>query len=106
MNFSSTGSQNVQSVSCCLLFDPQGGEIHHVHRVVTMEGAPDTSQAELEAQTLRAAQNLGLDTKRLQVLHVGANEFSERARYSVDPAKRTLKKEALPSRTGLRGAKS
>ncbi|WP_156750863.1 hypothetical protein [Mycobacterium sp. 852013-50091_SCH5140682] len=105
MNFSSTGSQNVQSINCCLLFDPQGA-IHHVHRVVTMEGAPATSQAELEAQTLRVAQNLGLDTSRLQVLHVGPNEFSERAHYSVDPAKRTLRKEALPSRTGLRGAKS
>lgn len=106
MKFSSTGSQNVKSVSCCLLFDPQGGQIHHVHRVVTMEGAPDTSQAEVEAQTLRVAKNLGLDVKRLQVLHVGANEFSERARYSVDPAKRTLRKEALLSRTGLREAKS
>ncbi|ORA32862.1 hypothetical protein BST13_21455 [Mycobacterium aquaticum] len=73
---------------------------------MTMEGAPDTSQAELEAQTLRVALNLGLDTKRLQVLHVAANEFSERAHYSVDPVKRTLKIEALPSRTGLRGAKS
>jgi hypothetical protein len=106
MKFSSTGSQNVKSVSCCLLFDPRGGEIHHVHRVVTMEGAPDTSQAELEAKTLRVAKNLGLDTKRLQVLHVEANEFAERARYSVDPLKRTLKREALPSRTGVRGATS
>lgn len=106
MKFSTTGSQSVKSVSCCLLFDPQGGEIHHVHRIVTMEGAPDTSTAELEAQTLRIAKNLGLDTKRLHVLHVEANEFSERARYSVDPAKRTLRKEKLPPLTSLREAKS
>ena len=106
MKFVSTGSDSVKSVSCCLLFDPQDGKIQHVHRVVTMEGAPDTSKKDLETQTVKVAKDLGLDTGRLQVLHVEEEALSEPARYSVDPAKRTLVKAKLPSRKGLPGAKT
>ena len=34
----STGYQ-VRSVQACVVFDTESGEIHHVHQVVTMEGA-------------------------------------------------------------------
>lgn len=102
MNFSTTGSQNVKSVGSCVLFDPKTGAIHHVHHVVTMEGAAETSEAELEKETVGAARRLGLGTARLRVLHVAQDAFAERAHYSVDLRNRTLHKEPLPPRSGER----
>jgi hypothetical protein len=93
MKFQTSGSAKVKAVSCCLLFDPKIGSIQHVHRVVTMEGAPDTSKADLEAQTLKLAKDLGLDTGKLQVLHVDESAIAEPAHYAVDPKSRTLVKQ-------------
>jgi len=105
MNFNTTGSAKVKSVSCCLLFDPKDGNIQHVHRVVTMEGAPDTSKADLEAQTLKLAKDLGLDTGKLQVLHVEESALEGPGRYAVDPKARTLVKQQLRAVAGpLRAA--
>jgi hypothetical protein len=69
MQFRTTGTSKVNSVSCCSLFDPMDGKIRHVCRIATIEGAPDTPMAELESQTLKLARDLGLDTARLRVMH-------------------------------------
>jgi hypothetical protein len=47
----STGYQ-VQSVQACVVFDTASGEIHHVHQVVTMEGAEATSDDEVKQRAL------------------------------------------------------
>jgi len=95
MNFQTTGQGKVSSVSCCLLFDPKDGRICHVHRIVTMEGAPATPQAALESRTLQLAKELGLDTSRLRVLHVAEEALAEAAHYTVDPVSSTLVKRKL-----------
>lgn len=89
MNFQTTGNTKIRSLKCCVLFDPADGVIHHVHRVVTMEGAQETSESELEARTLHLAKRKGLDTGRLQVLHVDPAVLA-RGHHRVDPATRTL----------------
>jgi len=66
MQFRTTATAKVGSVSCCLRFDPMDGQIRHTHRIVTIEGAPDTPKGELESQTLKLARDLGLDTARLR----------------------------------------
>ena len=105
MNFHTTGSAKVKSISACLLFDPTDGTIQHLHRVVTIEGAPDTTKADLEAQTLKLAKDMGLDTARLHVLHVDEKALDEPAHYTVDPKARTLVKQKLKAVAGpARGA--
>jgi hypothetical protein len=101
MNFHTTGSAKVKSMSCCVLFDPKDGNIQHVHRVVTMEGVPETFQADLEAQTVKPAKDLGLDTGNLQMLHVETTALAEPGRYSVDPKSRTLVTQNLKAVGGL-----
>jgi hypothetical protein len=50
----STGYQ-VRSVQACVVFDTESGEIHHVHQVVTMEGAEATSDDEVKQRALSFA---------------------------------------------------
>ena len=95
MNFQTTGDTKVSSVACCLLFDPQDGKIRHVHRVVTMQGAPALSRSEIEARTLRLASKMGMDTASLRLLHVEEEALSERARYTVDPVSHQLVKHKI-----------
>ena len=40
MQFRTTGTAKLSSVSCCLLFDPMDSKIRHVHRIVTIEEQP------------------------------------------------------------------
>jgi len=101
MQFRTTATAKVGSVSCCLRFDPMDGQIRHTHRIVTIEGAPDTTKAELESQTLKLARDLGLDTARLKVMHVDEKALSEPGHYAVDPTSLTLVKRKLPVRPSV-----
>ncbi len=93
MNFQSTGGSTVKSVRCCVLFDRDSGTIHHVHRIVTMAGASESSKKQTEQRALYLAKDRGLDTKRLRILHVDDGALAPRTRYKVDPKTRTLVKE-------------
>ncbi len=90
MQFKTTGTAKVRSVKCCVLFDAKTGAIHHVHRVVTMEGATETSEAQMEARALKLAGDHGIGTAKIQIAHVDAKAFAERARYKVDTKTRAL----------------
>ena len=97
MKFETTGRARVQSVRCCVLFDRSNGTIRHVHRVVTMEGAEETPQGEIERRALRFAKDLGVVVSRIAPLHVDPDIFEAGKRYMVDPRTRRLKE--APSRT-------
>jgi hypothetical protein len=101
MEFVTTGSAKISSIRCCILYDSKDGTIRHLHRVVTMQGAPETSESDMEKQTIELAKDLSLDTGQLQVLHVDQSVISERARYSVDPKSRTLVKQKPVEIPGL-----
>lgn len=90
MNFTSTGRARVQSVKCCVLYDAADGSIRYTHRVVTMEGADETPEEQMEQRTRHLAKELGLEVKTLHALHVNAHDIEPNKRYAVDPRKRCL----------------
>jgi hypothetical protein len=90
MNFQSTGNAKVQSIRCCVLFDPKDGSIRHTNRVITLEGATTTSEEQMEQRTLRLAASLGLDTKKLRPLHVNPEDIAPGHRYKVHTKTRSL----------------
>ena len=94
MGLGTTGNVGVSSARCCVLFDPADGNIHHIHRVVTMRGAKETSEREMEARILHLAKERGLDTNRLQLLHVDPEAIAHGTGYAVDPKTRKLKKRS------------
>jgi hypothetical protein len=90
MQFKTTGTAKVRSVKCCVLFDGETGTIQHVHRVVTMEGVPEKSDAKIEARALKLARDHGVKMTKVQIAHVDAKAFAARARYKVDTKTRAL----------------
>jgi hypothetical protein len=90
MQFKTTGTAKVRSVKCCVLFDGETGTIQHVHRVVTMEGVTEKSDAEIEARALKLAKGHGIKTTKVQIAHVDAKAFAARDRYRVDTKTRAL----------------
>jgi hypothetical protein len=90
MQFKTTGTAKIRSVKCCVLFDGETGAIQHVHRVVTMEGGTETSDAEMETRALKLAKDHGIKTTQIQIAHVDAKAFAARARYKVNPKTRAL----------------
>jgi hypothetical protein len=90
MNFASTGDSRVQSLRCCVLFDPADGTIHHMHQVVTIAGAAETPEAMIEQRARQLAKELGVDTTTLQALHVDPAALRRGVRYAVGTANRCL----------------
>ena len=76
MHFKTTGTAKVRSVKCCVLFDHETGAIQHVHRVVTMEGVTEKTDAEIEARALKLANDHGIKTKKVEIAHVDAEAFA------------------------------
>ena len=82
-----------QSVQCCVVFDSTNGTIHHVHEVVTLEGAEGVSDYEVEQTALNLAAERGLDSSALKAIHVNPEELAPLAPgegYAVDTDKLTL----------------
>lgn len=106
----STGYE-VRSVQACVVFDTASGEIHHVHQVVTMEGAEATSDNEVKQRALSfARQRLesgtplpGEQTVRtvegeLEAIQVEPSLVDRIRPQRVDPRSRTLVPiEQMPS---------
>lgn len=90
MNFTSTGKTQVRSEKVCVLFDPSDGTIHHVHRVVTMEGAEETPEHDIEKRAHHLAREFGLEAAKLQALHVDGSKIEANTMYKVDTLKRRL----------------
>jgi hypothetical protein len=92
MTIQATGELRIQAQTCCVLFDPDDGEIRHVHHAVTIEGAAVKSQEAVEARARELARESGLGDKGLHALHVDASELELGQAYRVDPEKRRLVK--------------
>jgi len=80
----------LQSVRCCVLFDPADGTIRHMHQVVTIAGADETPEAMIEQRARQLAKEFGVDTTTVQALHVDPAALRRGVRYVVDPANRCL----------------
>jgi hypothetical protein len=99
MNFTSTAKTQVRSEKVCVLFDPSDGTIHHVHRVVTMEGTEETPERDIEKRAHHLAREFGLDAAKLHALHVDGSKIEPNTMYTVDAVKRRLvavKKGKMP----------
>ena len=86
MRFLSTGRTQVRSTKYCILFDPSDGAIRHTHCVATLDGADETPKEQIEKRTLKLAKELGLEVKKLQVLHADGSEIEPDTQYTVNPA--------------------
>lgn len=91
MMFQSTGGIQERSVKCCVLFDPSDGSIHHVHSVVTMDGADETPEDTIEERTLQLAKELGVDVGQMHLIHVDPHSIEPNKQYAVDLSKHCLK---------------
>jgi len=90
MHFETTGKGKVQSVQCCLLFDAKDGAIRHMHHVVTLDGAEETPEADVEKRAFRLAADLGLEVNGLRPLHLDPEVVKPGTKYKVDPESRKL----------------
>ena len=82
----------VQSLKACVVYDATSGQIHHQHRVLTLAGGHEPSEAEMERDALGrvAARRGGPPGGKLAVLHVAPDAMRPDASYRVDVAKRAL----------------
>jgi hypothetical protein len=67
------------------------GVIVHIHSVITVEGAQETSDAEAEQAALKHAEERGLDTSGLNTLAIDGQQVESGIRYRVDPVSRSLR---------------
>ena len=98
MEFLTTGRTSVQSVKCCVLFNPSDGAVRHVHHVVTMEGAVETAEPAIEKRTVGLARESGVNVKGLKSLLVDPAEIESDKVYAVDPKARRLVEVDRPTR--------
>jgi hypothetical protein len=74
----------------CLLYDPNTGDIRHLHSVTTLLGGRTLTDAEMEARTRELAATRSAELAALPLLHVDPASWRSGARYRVAPASRTL----------------
>jgi hypothetical protein len=93
----------IRSVKACVVFDSVTGEIQHIHEVVTMEGAEETSDDEVMRRALllareRLASGTALPGEQaaravegeLEVLQVDPSQLEVARPYYVDVQTRSL----------------
>ena len=82
----------VQSIKACVVYDAGSGRIHHHHRVLTLVGGYEPSEAEMEQAALHrvAARRSGHPGGTLEVLHIAHDAMHPGALYRVDVSKRAL----------------
>jgi|SRR5690242_10516334 hypothetical protein len=86
---SSTGADPIQSVRTYAVYDADG-TIVHAHSVVTVEGADETPDDEVERRALELAAMHVDDMGSLRTLRVDQAELERGVRYRVDPKSRSL----------------
>lgn len=86
---SQSTAQDIRSVRSVAVFDTEG-TIVHVHSVVTVEGADETPDEDIERRALELVAERGLERADLQTLPFGPDDVEDGVRYRVDPASRSL----------------
>ena len=81
----------MQSVKCCVLYNRSDGKIHHLHRVLTIKGADETSKKDVEQRTLELAKELGINMEAMKLLDVDESSIEPGKRYVVDVNNQRLK---------------
>ena len=84
------GVPGVASLRGCALFEPADGQIRHLHRVATLEGAEEISGREVEERARKVAAECGIDEARLEAVEFDPRELDPNQRYRVDPKTKRL----------------
>jgi hypothetical protein len=73
-----------ESVQSRVLYDNETGEIVYAHQVVTMRGAAQTSDEDVDARIRELAAEFGIEAGGVELLRVDADEIDPGAQYRVD----------------------
>ena len=98
--YSAGKAPKVVSQQVVAFYDPKTGQVRHLHRAITLEGAkaPDTEAATREA--VQHAKRLGVSLDGLKTLHVSGHTETN-GRFRVDPKTEKLVRLELPPRLRL-----
>jgi hypothetical protein len=80
----------VQSHKLCVLYDRANGHIQHEHRVLTLVGGREPSEAEMEEDAFRLAGDWYGDSGDLAALHTAPDVMQPGQRYRVDVDRKAL----------------
>jgi hypothetical protein len=89
------GPEEPESHHACVVYDPQTGQIHHVHEVINLPGAQAPNQAEMEQRALHHTPKYA--STDLAVLVVPSTHLEREKFYRVDHEKRELAVEPVVS---------
>jgi len=81
----SGGTVPVKSSRTCVVYDPDSGRVHHVHRVVTLEDGQEPSERQIEAHAMEILKRKGRSTEKLKALHLPSDKVEMQQLMSVDP---------------------
>jgi hypothetical protein len=79
--------------SACVLYEPETGQIRHMHFIVVLEGGHNPDEAETEAMAHASLERRGKPHAHLQALHVSHEAVKPFCRYSVDINEKHLVEE-------------
>jgi hypothetical protein len=90
--YAQTGNApKIKSVYAISLYDPENGNIIHMHHVLNMEGSASLDPQEVEKNLMTTAKQLGHNVEKLKVLHTkDLKDIS--GNYRVDVEKKILVK--------------
>jgi hypothetical protein len=73
-----------------VVYDPDCGDIVHVHTLVVFEGADRSCERDLEAHAVHLAKNAARENRKMATLNIGTAQLDAERRYWVDPEQRVL----------------
>lgn len=85
----SGGTAAVKSSRTCIVYD-ESGRVHHVHRVVTLEGGREPSEAQIEADALNILKRHGKPVEKMKMLHLPSDKVPMHELLAVDPGTKRL----------------
>lgn len=88
--------------AACALYEPQTGQIRHMHFTVVLEGGHDPSDAETEAMARASLERRGKPHAHLVALHVAHDAVKPCCRYRVDVEGKRLVEEQPAKRPSPR----
>lgn len=73
------------SVSIVALFDPNTGDIVHLHQVTKFSGDKSITPDYVEQRARDLYASTGKDGSKLKAISIDPEKFKKRSRYKVDP---------------------
>jgi hypothetical protein len=94
---STNKSDDIDKVSCVVVYDRETGEILHKHEHVTLRGGRHPDKKVLEKDALEHASGVGRTAARASVLHVDAETLDASKHYRVDTQRQALVEVPRPA---------